>query len=380
MMVINTLYYIRKELPEAVFFTDCRNHSQLKSLVDSIGIDGIHKSPIVKDYWNIPGFINEVTHNYDAVIVLGGDDFSEYYTKFYLIFDLDIVAELSARMKLVMLGQTIGPFTPFIKSIAKDSLNNALIYTRDAKSLQYCRNELGVTNIYESRDLSLLDMPNQRSSDPDLFAGYGLTQDKYVTIVPSGMVECYCQSRLAYIESWTNIIYRLLDMPYYDDKLLFLLPHVLRESDSDADCILEVVHALDKNAMQRVRYTEKEMLPVQARSILGGGCYAITGRMHAGLSSLQMGKPAVFLSYSVKYQGVISMGMGMPELVIDAVGDSFWEDGTVERQVMEKAAHIHENYELYLGRIASEMHTSKDMVSRQISDVAHFLKESGGQL
>lgn len=40
--------------------------------------------------------------------------------------------------------------------------------------------------------------------------------------------------------------------------------------------------------------------------------------MHAAVSTFQMGKPAICLSYSPKYKGVISDGLNLSELVIEA--------------------------------------------------------------
>ena len=375
MMVINALYYLRKELPEAVFYTDCKNYDHLSNIMNSTGIDRIYKSPIVKDYWRIREFISGIIRCFDAVLILGGDDFAEYYTRFYLLFELDIIRELSAHMKVLMLGQTLGPFTPFVKSVAERSLKDALIFTRDPKCFQYCRIEMGLQNIVESQDLSLLDLPDQSVYDRDLLHQHGLVASEYVTLVPSGFAEWYCENRDAYIDTWVSIIKDMLCMPYLRNKLIFLLPHDIRQPHSDLNCILEIISKLDDESKQLVRYTDRELSPSQARSILGNGCYTVTGRMHAGLSTLQIGKPAIFLSYSVKYQGVVGEGMNLPELIIEAVGNDLWEEGTILNQTMEKVRLIQENYDTFLNRIRNEINKAKDLSLRQVSRAADYLKQ-----
>ena len=46
-----------------------------------------------------------------------------------------------------------------------------------------------------------------------------------------------------------------------------------------------------------------------------------------------MGKPAISLSYSIKYKGVISDGLNLPELVIEK-NDSLWEKYELSTLVM----------------------------------------------
>jgi len=117
------------------------------------------------------------------------------------------------------------------------------------------------------------------------------------------------------------------------------------------------------------------LLPVEARHILGNGLFTITGRMHAAVSTFQMGKPAISLSYSVKYKGVIGEGLGMNDLVIEAKGDDLWKSGKIADLVLEKVDYVFSNYDSLVSRIKPAVEENKKLAMAQIEDIARRLKE-----
>ena len=89
---------------------------------------------------------------------------------------------------------------------------------------------------------------------------------------------------------------------------------------------------------------KEQILPVEARIILGHAYFTLTCRMHAAVSSFQMGKPAICLSYSSKYKGVIAEGLKMNNLVIEAKNEELWQSGIVDI-VNEKVDYVEKNYD-----------------------------------
>lgn len=96
--------------------------------------------------------------------------------------------------------------------------------------------------------------------------------------------------------------------------------------------------------------------------------------MHAAVSTFQMGKPAICLSYSKKYNGVIAEGLKMKELVIEAKGDKIWND-KIEDKVMEKLNYIDKNYELVVDKIKENVNESKEKILNTITEIANEIKE-----
>jgi colanic acid/amylovoran biosynthesis protein len=88
-----------------------------------------------------------------------------------------------------------------------------------------------------------------------------------------------------------------------------------------------------------------------------------------------MGKPAISLSYSVKYKGVIGEGLGMKDLIIEARGDDLWESGKIVNLVMEKAEYVLTNYDSLVSRIKPAVEENKKLAMDQIEDIANKLKE-----
>ena len=279
-------------------------------------------------------------------------------------------------MNVFLSGQTIGPFHSWRIPLAKKCLRGCQIYTRDPVSGGYLRNELKLKNVKISSDLAWLDLPKQNNREllDRTLAGYELERNEYITIVPSGLVRQYTGNRKIYIESLTKVLTLLKEKEQLKHKKIVLLSHVLKpEGADDRKTINSIMENI--NANENIIPITDELLPVQARAILGNGLFTITGRMHAAVSTFQMLKPAIALSYSVKYRGVIGEGLGMKDLVIEAKGDELWESGNIVDMVMDRVDYVLNNYDSLVERIKPAVEESKRMAMAQIEDIAKKLKE-----
>ena len=194
--------------------------------------------------------------------------------------------------------------------------------------------------------------------------------------MPSGIVRQYCDDRNTYIGDWLDIIKKLTESDSFADKRIALLGHVVKTGPSDDRSVIRsIVENLDEDTKRKVVPVLDVMLPVEARNILGNGLFTITGRMHAAVSTFQMGKPAISLSYSVKYKGVIGEGLGMNDLVIESKGDDLWKSGKIVDLVLEKVDYVLANYESLVERINPAVEENKKLAMAQIEDIARRLKE-----
>jgi len=314
-------------------------------------------------------FIRKIIHfdkyilslNPIGIVVLGGDDISEYYSIIGLIGELYLIYKLSKESNVFLLGQTIGPFYSWRKKIARFCLSNCQIFTRDPLSANYLKNELNLKNVFESSDLAFLDLPRQNDLDnaKKLFEKYSITPNNYID----------------YINTWIKIITQLSKLPSLKSKKIVLLTHVLRVNFDDRKIIDEIRKELPDEISNHMVYITDVLLPSEARIILGNGVFTITGRMHGAISTFQMLKPAISLSYSVKYKGVIGENLGMPDLIIEAKSDVLWSSGNLVELVMNKVDYVLMNYDEIISRIDIGVEKNKKLAMTQIEYVAKKLEE-----
>lgn len=327
-------------------------------------------------------YANDVVDSYiskdaSAILVLGGDDLSEYYADKMISLELYQLKQLSKKMHTFLVGQTVGPFKSWRVSLARRFLRDCTIYTRDPLTVDYLIENLHLKNVIESRDLAWLDLPKQREEllSREMLHRYEIEKENYFTLVSSGLVSHYCSNREVYIANWLKVIRMLIENSRLGEKKIVLLAHALEpESADDRAVIRSILERVDKDSRKRIVPILDVILPVEARQVLGNGLFTVTGRMHAAVSTFQMGKPAISLSYSVKYRGVIGEGLGMKDLVIEARGDDLWESGKIVDLVMDKVDYVLCNYDSLVSRIKPAVEENKKLAMSQIEDIANKLE------
>jgi len=307
----------------------------------------------------------------DSVIILGGDDISEYYKKWMILSDLYRIYRYSLKFPTILAGQTIGPFKGLREKVAAKCLSGTLIYTRDEISAFYLKDRLMLPEkkIRQSADLCFPDLPGQETASAVL-ESYGLTPDQYITLVPGGYYALYTSDREGYINSWVHLTKKLLEEEAYIKMRIVLLPHVTRPED-DRKMILAIHQSLTGNggASERLCLIEKEMMPHQLRSILGNGHLTVSSRMHAALSTFQMRKPAIALGYSVKYDGVIGRSVQCPQLVVNCSSRLLSDPERFSFEVLSKTSYIEENYQQLIKHLETRIPQLKALAEDQIREI-----------
>ena len=359
MMAINLIYYLdRKFNGDVNFYVDTRTDEDFKNLTNSTGLDNIKVNKILPDKnklikakkdvnldlnW-IGAYCDGIINNYDCFMVLGGDDLSEYYSKEHVVYELFKINRIASKIPVFLIGQTIGPFTEWRKEYAADMLKPCHIFTRDYLTYEYLKKELGVSNVINSSDLAFLDLPNQNEYDiQSLLKKFNLNKGEYVTLVPSGLVKCYTNNYDNYIDNWIGIIEYLINKKGFK---VALLPHVLRPEHSDDRVVIEyIMRRMASKYPKELIYIDDILLPLEARLLLGNGLFSISGRMHGAVSTFQMEKPSISLSYSIKYKGVIGQGLDCEDLIVEASNDGKWVDGKVMTETINKIDYLINNYD-----------------------------------
>ncbi len=398
MMAINLIYYLNNALDGDVdFFTDVRGEENLLRLIASTSLDNIYINKVLpkreKVYrFKVFTFFNDVNcniswinkyskgiiKNYDALIVLGGDSISEYYNKLAAVLETYKLYKISKEIPVFLPSQTIGPFTKWRKKAANRFLKKCYIYARDLWTINYLKNALKLHKVFEAADLAFLDLPKQKVKDEtyNILKYYNLTKDAYITLVPSGLVNSYTCNSLNYILTWRDILLNLLKDQRLKDKKIILLPHVVRPYKvEDRVIINQILKQINSCYQERIIPIYDILLPHQARIILGNGILTITGRMHAAISTFQMVKPAISLSYGVKYGGVIEDTLGIKNLVVQATQEDQWNLGVISDEVKIRVDYVLKNYDRIQNEIKEAVKKSKEKALFQINHIAQMVQD-----
>ena len=309
----------------------------------------------------------------DMVAVLGGDDFTESYGYRGPLLELTLFRILKyVGIPVVMVGQTIGPFRSWRAPLARLLLRHvSLIIAREPFTYQYLRRRFGLQNVELGADLAFAKLARE---DDDLGL---ILPDEYFCVVPSELLWRYGlkPSREAYLRALAGISRALLQM--CPGAHLVLLPHVLAPDVSDDRRAARDLYRLlveDRAVRERIHLVEGELLPYQARGILGRALLTVTGRMHAAISSLVRGRLAISLAYSEKYDAIIGQYLRLPELVVDVRRVSWCE---VERTVIEKVRTLMNSPDPVVTKVRQAVTLMQGRVDAMMELVAQrFLKES----
>jgi len=330
-------------------------------------------SPLLDRIYNYLNIIsNKQADMFDLVIVLGGDDLSEYYGKHVWPLFVNYYS-WSFKTKVVLLGQSIGPFSFWLNRLSfKKMAGRCKIFTRDKYCLDYLQNELGVKkNLTLSGDLAFLDLPLQHNTDyaNKILSKYDLEPNQYVTIVISGLFGKYYTKDISkYFGSYKKLIDSIKSLPELRDKKICFLAHTFPPHGDEADLLDRFEDFLNGETNGLV-FIKDRVLQSAARFILGNGIMTITGRMHASVSTFQMGKPSISLSYSIKYRGVIGDNLGRNDLIIEANDESLWENGEISDIVLDKVNYILDNYESLTKEIKIKVEEQQKLVNSAFDNV-----------
>lgn len=393
MMAINLIHYCRVSMGDNIeFYTDCKTEEDVKRLIESTGYNKIYKTEYETDLYRkyeskvekglnyalkMKHISKQISKKYDLYIHLGGDDLSEGYSKFYPILALRRNMLISRMMPTMLVGQTIGPFTGIREKMTEKCLMNSKVYTRDPNSYEYLKNFNKIDHLQSSADLAFLDLPRQCDAvyEAKTLSKFGLTKEKYITIVPSGLVNSYTSNPERYYENWVKIVKNTLGHSLLEgeDSKLVLLAHVLKKGVDDRKAIQKVISKLNPDEREKIIVVNDEIQPVEARFILGNGITTITGRMHAAVSTMQMGTPAIPISYSPKYAGVIGRTMKMNECIVETMNTDHWEKMLVPSLVAEKLEYVAQNHIDISSVLSKQVEMCKLSVSEMIEEISQSI-------
>lgn len=384
---ISNCIKLKIDMNDIEFYTDVENESELIRIKNSFNKE--YKIFMETKFLNIRtkngilGKIEKLVHlyseikfninEYDYHIVLGGDCISEYYSKARFYADLLRLRGISKKRNVFLVGQTIGPFSKNNTKIVNWSLKNCILFTRDDNCYRYSEKNLKLKRIEASSDLAFLDIPFQNDDNitNNLVKKFNLPKE-YITIVASGLYKNYTNDFKTYIEEYAKIIENLVNK--YDNNIVLLAHTIHTENSNDSKAINEIIRILSPQTLEKVCVINELLMPYEARIILGNGKFTITGRMHAAVSSINMGVIPICLSYSVKYAGVIGDTFNLNSYIIECSSDEMWELGNVSKGVLNIVKELLENHSVEQKKLQYLLSSAQVKAMSQIETICNEIK------
>lgn len=310
---------------------------------------------------------------FDKIIVLGGDDLSEYYSPYGAAFEIFSYWKSSFRTKVILLGQTIGPFShKFNRFASKYLLPRVNVFARDPLCVQYMQKEFGI-KIGLMADIALDDLPLQKESsiEVEILKKYDLIKDEYFTIVISGLQKknYYCEDHQIYLKRFKELIEKLSDISQLNHKKICLLAHTFPPYAEVISDIHKLKKLIPEKLKERIVLVLDRVLETRARFILGNGLFTISGPLHPSISTFQMGKPAICLSYSAKYKGVIGESIGRYDLLLESNDPEMWNDGRILLSIERKVEYMLANYVVLCAQIQERIKSQKQLVKNIFAEL-----------
>ena len=308
--------------------------------------------------------------------IAGGDSFSDIYgLARFLYITLPQLLAISMGKRLVVLPQTIGPFsTRFARAAARYILRQAdTIYSRDREGLKLASELLGVNwekgKLRFCYDLAFVLEP----AAPAHVELLGLPAKKAdgscrVGLNVSGLLAMGGYSRqnmfglrVDYNELVRGIIRLLIE---HKNASVLLVPHVFGSGNECDSPVSEEVYA-----DLRTRYEGRLGLisgyydQGEIKSIIGQCDFFIGSRMHACIAAVSQCVPTVSIAYSDKFTGVMDTLGANPQVadlrrmdeeeIVNIVARAFEHRRFTRQQLEQKIPVVKERVLRLFGEIAA---------------------------
>lgn len=350
----NNKYYV--ETDDEINITRLKEATGIKEIY-AVAQNSLFKAEATKKdyifgYLRLKNIISDFINNIDLVVILGGDDFTEDYGwKRPIVNGIKFNILKRKGLRVVMLGQTMGPYASFRKPVMKYLLSKIdKIYPRDPITFSYLQ-KLGLENIDITDDLALLTLSKQQVKP---------RTKEYITYCPSELI--YRFSKEGNRQDFIDFNLFMIDeiMRKYPTKKLVILPHVTRPETVDDSIIASELYDLVVDKYKdRIIIEKSEMFPYEVRNYIQQSLFTISSRMHPVVSSIQCEIPAIALSYSSKYWGIIGERYGLGDYIIDVRHLTYDE-------MKEKFSKLLNNIELEYEKIQEKMHLKNKLANETI--------------
>lgn len=244
--------------------------------------------------------LSEHIQKADAVLSLGGDNYTLDYSIPWLFMGLDKYV-LKHKKPQIIWGASIGPFdsSPKFADIMHQHLrdNVTMIFVREKKSFEYLHSNGIKDNVYLMADPAFLMEPEPVSSEqlgfemPENAIGLNLSP-LMARHIPGKSLEALTKIGVDLVEEMRSSL----------QKPVVLIPHVTSPHSNDHRLLAQIYSSLA--SQQDVCLLNDNMNAAQTKWVISRLSCLIASRTHATIAAFSSCTPTVTLAYSVKAYGL----------------------------------------------------------------------------
>jgi colanic acid/amylovoran biosynthesis protein len=319
----------------------------------------------------LPGFASDVTQvrhlvkNASVVVASGGDVFGSDYGESLGAHLLPLQVAQRARVPVVFLAQSIGPFrkAEHARAWKKVADNAALITVREKRSRDYVCQDLQVDShrVFHTADPAFLLKPSPPEVLSKLLAAYGLDpRGRRIALVPSQGISQYlgldAQQHLEVLCELVIWLHRQCD------AVVLLIPHVQRceWGEDDRRLCTEIWRRLNNETS--VRLIGGDHSAAELKALIGSCEMVVAERMHGAIAGLSSNRATAVIGYSVKAEGILA---------------DMFDDGETARQLLICGEELSERDKLF-SRLEG-IWTSRAAIGERLKHVCPELQQRAAE-
>jgi colanic acid/amylovoran biosynthesis protein len=273
---------------------------------------------------------------------------------------------------VVKVSQALGPFEEPLNRRAASFLlpRLAAVVARGSRTREHLA-QLGLSNAHEAADIAFL-LPVAQDDEQvaeRLIDGLNLN-GRYITLVPSEVVNAYCEERgIDYVSLIVDACERLVTE--YQLRVVILAHSIRPGAPASRMNDLPLVEALGRRLSQHrdVHAVTEDLEPGALRAVIAGSDLCVTSRFHAMISALERSVPVLVVGWSHKYAEVLTdfelerWAMSYEELDADLLVSRVLEldnmKDDVRTTIMQHLPHVLNRSRRNLDIIAEVLHRGR---------------------
>ena len=264
----------------------------------------------------IPHWLREQLASVDAVLAVGGDNYSLDYRLPSPVMGVDKWA-MDMGKPVVLWGASVGPFErepQFVEPVTRHLGRMHFVAARESVSHDYLTNKLGLRNVIRMADPAFTLEPEAVDLKPFWPTGGGHVLGLNV----SQLIERYRTGEQDLRGEVADFIRHAV---HEHDLGVLLVPHVNPLSGNgrggDANYMASLLAQLD-DLGDSVKMMPYQFNAAQIKYVISYLRFFIGARTHATIAALSSGVPTVSIAYSVKARGINRDLFGNEDLVLQS--------------------------------------------------------------
>ncbi len=268
----------------------------------------------------LPSSLKAMLSNVDAVLSVGGDNYSLDYRLPSLLMGIDGMA-MDLGTPVILWGASVGPFEaePYFKPVIREHLSRMnMITVRESISLTYLKDEMDLLNVISMPDPAFTLHPEKI----DVLSFWPReTTAGVLGLNISPLIQRYRhkeEGQDVLLDEVSIFVRRVVNEM---NLSVLLIPHVIppdgAAKGNDAYYVEGIIRRTGDMG-GRVRLMDSRLNASQIKHVISKCRFFIGARTHSTIAALSSGVPTISISYSVKARGINQDLFGHTEYVLEA--------------------------------------------------------------